>query len=227
MKKAFSILLFGIWLVQASPNIIDISGKVTTTGDDPLKGVAVSLAKEPTIIDTTDSLGYFSIKTVNEMYLKDEIPNANIDRNSMLAGQVIIAVDTLIAKKTGFADKKTPIESYVVSNINIVMDSAVVRVFQKNLQQVTPLEFTLKGKNVVFSQALGRIDGNVDVFSGNGRKMATISFTNLEPVTQSVTLPALSPGLNILRVTIRNNTSRASSIIQRRKMEYLQLIRNK
>lgn len=206
MKRAFFILLWGIWFIQASPTIIDISGKVTTSGGDPLKGVAVSLAKEPVIIDTTDSLGYFSIKTVTGPYLKDEISNANMYGNSMFAGQAIIAVDTLVAKKTGFVDRKTPIESYVVSKISIKMDSAKVRVLQKNSPKVTPLEFTFKGKNMVFCQALGKIDGNVTVFSGNGRKIASMSFTNLDPETQSMALPTFSPGLNIVRVTIRKNT---------------------
>ena len=205
MKRVFFILLCGTCLVQATPDIIDISGKVTNTGGTPLVGVAVSLAKSPSIVAMTDSLGYFIIQSVTGMYLKDEIPEENSDSNSMYAERVIIAVDTLIAKKSGFADNKTPIETYVV-NINIVMDSAKVMVFPKNLPQVTPLGFKLKGKNLVFYQALERINGNVDVFSGNGRKMATISFTNLEPVTQSVTLPVLSSGLNIIRVTVNKNT---------------------
>jgi endo-1,4-beta-xylanase len=79
-------------------------------------------------------------------------------------------------------------------------------VFEMNASKSTPLKFMLSGRDVVFSSASGKLSGNATVFSGNGRQLVSMDFTDLMSSTQRLTLPVLSPGLNILRITANNNT---------------------
>ncbi len=64
--------------------------------------------------------------------------------------------------------------------------------------------FTLQGRDLVFSSASGKINGKITVFSGNGRQLFSINFSDLAPATKHVTLPSFAPGLNILHITLDN-----------------------
>lgn len=64
------------------------------------------------------------------------------------------------------------------------------------------LSFRLHGNTVRFSSVEGNLSGNVSIFSGNGRRIASIDFSNLNPVTEQITLPQLASGLNIIKVVI-------------------------
>jgi mono/diheme cytochrome c family protein len=73
---------------------------------------------------------------------------------------------------------------------------------QMNSPQVAPLEF--KGNILAVSPVSGKLSGSIDVYSGNGRRTASINLTNLQPGRQSVTLPAFNAGLNVVRVALGN-----------------------
>ncbi len=66
--------------------------------------------------------------------------------------------------------------------------------------------FTLAGNVLVVSPAFEDLRGYVEVFSGNGRKNASIPFSGTRAGKRSVVLPEFGPGLNIVRVTIGNQT---------------------
>ena len=73
-----------------------------------------------------------------------------------------------------------------------------------NVPQKQTLSFTLRGNSVAFSPGAGKLDGNVAVFSGNGRRIASTSFSGLNPATEQITLPQLVSGINIIRATVNN-----------------------
>src|SRR5690554_5720999 len=56
-----------------------------------------------------------------------------------------------------------------------------------NVPQKQTLSFTLRGNSVAFSPGAGKLDGNVAVFSGNGRRIASTSFSGLNPATEQIT----------------------------------------
>ncbi|NLW32304.1 MAG: carboxypeptidase-like regulatory domain-containing protein [Fibrobacter sp.] len=60
-----------------------------------------------------------------------------------------------------------------------------------NVQQKQTLSFTLRGNSVAFSPSAGKLDGNGAVFSGNGRRIASTSFSGLNPAMEQITLLSL------------------------------------
>lgn len=70
--------------------------------------------------------------------------------------------------------------------------------------QVQPLSFQLQGNAVKFSRVDGSLNGNVSIFTGNGKRVTSIDFSNLNPMRDQITIPRLASGLNIFRVTINN-----------------------
>lgn len=81
-----------------------------------------------------------------------------------------------------------------------------------NTSKSKPLQFTLSGRDLIFSSASGKISGNVTVFSGIGKQLFSVDFTDLMPLTQRFTLPSFTPGLNILHVTVNNTTYTCSFV---------------
>lgn len=64
------------------------------------------------------------IETGNSVYLK--VPGSRLMESiGSVESKALSIIDTLIATKTGFSDKKTPINSYNLSGISINMDSLV------------------------------------------------------------------------------------------------------
>jgi hypothetical protein len=72
------------------------------------------------------------------------------------------------------------------------------------LQNVTPFQIMLqkKTKTIVFSTAFPNTTGSIDIFSSDGKTMTRVRFHAPNAGKQTVALPALFTGLNILRITI-------------------------
>jgi hypothetical protein len=87
-----------------------------------------------------------------------------------------------------------------------------VAIRMKALQAQT-LSFKLQGNALTFSPVEGTLNGNVSIISGNGRRIASIDFSDLNPVVDQITLPQLASGLNIVRVTM-NNTVHSCQVIR-------------
>jgi len=79
--------------------------------------------------------------------------------------------------------------------------------------QTQTLSFEFHGNTVKFSPMEGMLNGNVSILSGNGRRIASIDFSDLNPMTDQITLPQLASGLNIVRMTI-NNTVHTCNVIR-------------
>ncbi|MBN1578343.1 MAG: T9SS type A sorting domain-containing protein [Chitinispirillaceae bacterium] len=67
-------------------------------------------------------------------------------------------------------------------------------------------QVTLAGNKLVISPAFENINGSVEIFSNNGRRTVTIPFSGDRAGTQTLNLPELVSGLNIIRVTIGKET---------------------
>ncbi len=72
-------------------------------------------------------------------------------------------------------------------------------------EQRQTLSFKLHGNAVRFSPIERHLSGNVSIFSGNGRRVGSINFSNLNPMTEQIKLPQLASGLNIIRLVVNNN----------------------
>jgi endo-1,4-beta-xylanase len=100
-----------------------------------------------------------------------------------------------------------------VSGISTITDAegkftllTPVKTIETNAPKSMTLNFTLNGRDLIFSSGSEKISGNIAVFSGIGRQLVSMDFTDLVPLTQRLTLPSFTPGLNILRITVNNNT---------------------
>jgi mono/diheme cytochrome c family protein len=71
---------------------------------------------------------------------------------------------------------------------------------QLNSPQVALLE--LRGNILTIAPASAKVKGRVDVFSGIGRRTASIPLHRLHAGKQSMTIPTSNPGLNIVRITL-------------------------
>jgi hypothetical protein len=67
-------------------------------------------------------------------------------------------------------------------------------------------EFTVWGKTLSLVPAAGATTCIVDVFSGNGRKIASLAMTNLRAGKRSLFLPEFGPGLTVIRITLNGKT---------------------
>ena len=73
-------------------------------------------------------------------------------------------------------------------------------------QQIAQFQFALAGKALVISPIFEKARGCVEVFFTNGRKNISLPFSGNRTGKQIVNLPEFVSGLNIIRVTIGNET---------------------
>jgi hypothetical protein len=71
---------------------------------------------------------------------------------------------------------------------------------------VVPYQFIVRNNKLLFSST-GKLTGAIAVFSGIGKLISNLTFSELNPLIQSISLPELAPGLNVLRLTLNNITS--------------------
>lgn len=123
-----------------------------------------------------------------------------------------ISITGTVIKTGGGALKDVTISLAKVPSMSVKTDTAgmfslqSVKTLDRNELKTTSLKFALKGRDLFLYSASGKISGNVSVFSGNGKQLVSIDFTDLLPLTQRITLPAFTPGLNFLRIAISGNT---------------------
>lgn len=105
-----------------------------------------------------------------------------------------------LSRVTGISTKTDSLGKFV-----LLSPSNVIQVSSLNPKT---LNFGVKGRELIFYPASG--NGNVTVFSAQGKQLANQGFSGISP--QRLTLPCFAPGLNFLRVTI-NNTIYISPIV--------------
>jgi hypothetical protein len=71
---------------------------------------------------------------------------------------------------------------------------------QQIQSEVSTFRFNLQGNCIVFSALSRDIAGNLEIFSSNGRKVFSADLSD-ESGIRSVSLPALSSGINLMRLT--------------------------
>jgi hypothetical protein len=64
--------------------------------------------------------------------------------------------------------------------------------------------FSLAGNNLIIGPVFESSNGRIDIFTGNGRRTATLPFRGSGSGKQRVVLPEFTTGLNIIRITIGN-----------------------
>ena len=110
-----------------------------------------------------------------------------------------------------------PLEGVTISLVNIGKLTAstdsngkfslsTVGTIQMKSPSVRPLELTLRGRDLLLPAGAGRLNGNVSVFSGEGRCRASIDFNDFQPSTHQITLPEFGPGLNLVHVTLNGHS---------------------
>lgn len=91
--------------------------------------------------------------------------------------------------------------------------TGVTTSIQLNSPRVAPLQFSLRGNAFVFSNTSQKISANVALFSGNGRKNASLQHAGIQAGKQSIALPMFSPGLTIVCLSI-NGASYTCPVIR-------------
>ena len=88
----------------------------------------------------------------------------------------------------------------VITGANGAFEIVPTFTIQMKAPQSQTLSFSLSGNAVRFSPVEGTVSGTVSIFSGNGKRIASIDFPNLNPTTDQITLPQLASGMNFIRV---------------------------
>ncbi len=100
-----------------------------------------------------------------------------------------------------------------VSDITATTDSegkfnlrTPVRVTGMDRSTSMPLDFMIKGREIVFNSLIEKINGNVSIFTGNGAMIVSRDFSDLSSPNRHLTLPAPASGLSFLRVSVNRKT---------------------
>jgi len=137
---------------------------------------------------------------------------------SLAAGADEYRISGTVTKKSGgplagvtvaLKGKKVSVVSGADGTFELVPAVAI----QMTAPEAPMLSFRLQGNAVMFSPVEGTLRGNVAILSGNGRKIASIDFSDLNPVTDKITLPHLASGFNIVRLSI-NGTVHTCQIVR-------------
>jgi hypothetical protein len=75
----------------------------------------------------------------------------------------------------------------------------------KTLLMQTALPFKFKDNVVIFSPALGSVNGKIDILSADGKTLFSDAFSDLKAGKQGIMLPRLVSGVNIMRITLGGN----------------------
>ena len=68
--------------------------------------------------------------------------------------------------------------------------------------QTARLQFAVKGNIITFTAASSNLTGRLEIFSSNGKIIAAEDIKSQNGIGAAVTLPDLSPGLNIMQLTV-------------------------
>lgn len=66
--------------------------------------------------------------------------------------------------------------------------------------------FELKGRDLIVNSIAGKVNGTVSVYSGTGRRLASMEISSSTSSPRKLMLPSFAQGLNILRITLNHKT---------------------
>jgi hypothetical protein len=131
---------------------------------------------------------------------------------SLVVAATTVNISGTVTKTGGGPLKGVKVTLASLSNFSNTTDSlgkfklSTVGVIRMNAPDITPYQFAFRNNEIVFSST-GKLTGEIAVFAGNGQLISNITFSDLNPNAQSITLPELTPGLNIIRLTMSGMTS--------------------
>lgn len=96
-----------------------------------------------------------------------------------------------------------------------------VSVFKSSALAKSPCQISLSGNALVITSIFENIKGKVDIFSSNGRKTVSILFKGTSAGKQSVMLPEFTSGLNLLQITIGEETFTQTLVCLGKSTRYL------
>ena len=106
-------------------------------------------------------------------------------------------VKVSLAKRGDLADTTDAEGKFLINEITAV---------RSRQHEIPSFQFNLKGNRIVFSSISRNVSGNMAIFSGNGKKIFSIDFASPQENHRIITLPELSSGINIIRITMGNTT---------------------
>lgn len=68
--------------------------------------------------------------------------------------------------------------------------------------RASQLQFAIKGNSITFTAAANDIAGRIEIFAGNGKRIAATEIKSQSGAASAITLPELSSGLSIMQLTI-------------------------
>jgi hypothetical protein len=114
-----------------------------------------------------------------------------------------VKVTTTVFKKSKFSDL---VSDTTNSQGNFEIMAVVVSTKNSMMPSASLFQFLIKSNIIVFSPSLGSVSGQVDIYSANGKRYASIPFKDLSAGKQGIMLPRLMPGINFMRLAINGNT---------------------
>jgi hypothetical protein len=73
---------------------------------------------------------------------------------------------------------------------------------QLQKQDISPIQFMIKDNTVIFAPNSRGLTGSVTIFSGDGKMKSSIKLHDLSTGNKCITLPKLSSGISIMRISI-------------------------
>ncbi len=87
-----------------------------------------------------------------------------------------------------------------------VFSLVALNIYNAKSSKISPVEFEIKGRDLVVYPILQNLSGKIAVYSGNGRLLTTNNYNDLSSFPLRFNLPSFAPGLNILCIEINNVT---------------------
>jgi len=131
---------------------------------------------------------------------------------SLTAAAPAVSMSGTVSKSGGGAVKDVTVTLAGVSGISATTDASGKFTLDNGLStimpsaQAQPLTFNLNGKELFIQSAEKELSGTVSVYSSEGKRLSSVDFQQTNGSSVAIRLPALSAGLNILKVTANGRT---------------------
>lgn len=123
-----------------------------------------------------------------------------------------VSMSGTVTKSGGGAVKDVTVTLAGVSGISATTDASGKFTLDNGMttimpsSQTQPLTFNLQGKELFIQSAEKELSGTVSVYSSEGKRVSSVDFKQTNGSSAAILLPALSTGLNILKITTDGRT---------------------
>lgn len=129
-----------------------------------------------------------------------------------LAAAPAVSMSGTVTKSGGDAIKDVTVTLAGVSGISATTDASGKFTLDNGLTgimssaQAQPLMFNLNGKELFIQSTEKDLSGTVSVYSNEGKRISSVDFKQTNGSSAAIMLPALSAGVNILKITTNGRT---------------------